>query len=110
MVRVGSVVMNVSDIHRAAEFWGRALGYVPHPGNPAFLVPESGEGPRLHLDEEDRMHLDLWVADEEEQLAEIERLVSLGARRVDWVYPDGADFVVLADPEGNLFCVVNAGQ
>jgi hypothetical protein len=26
------------------------------------------------------------------------------------VYPDGADFVVLADPEGNLFCVVNAGQ
>jgi catechol 2,3-dioxygenase-like lactoylglutathione lyase family enzyme len=110
MVRIGSVVMNVTDIRRAAEFWGRALGYVARPGNPAFLVPESGEGPRLHLDEDDRMHLDLWVANEEDQLAEVERLVSLGARRVDWVYPEGADFVVLADTEGNLFCVVNTGQ
>lgn len=102
--------MNVSDIRRAAEFWRKALGYVPQPGNPAFLVPASGEGPRLHMDEDDRMHLDLWAADEEEQLAEVERLVSLGARRVDWVYPDDADFVVLADTEGNLFCVVNAGH
>ncbi len=55
------------------------------------------------------MHLDLWAADEAEQSAEIERLVSLGARRVDWVYPDDADFVVLSDTEGNLFCVINAG-
>jgi hypothetical protein len=86
------------------------LDTVPRHGNPAFLVPESGEGPRLHLDEDDRMHLDLWAADEEEQLAEVERLVSLGASRVDWVYPDGADFVVLADTEGNLFCVINAGH
>lgn len=54
------------------------------------------------------MHLDLWVADEDEQRAEVERLVSLGARRVDWAYPEGADFVVLADTEGNLFCVVRA--
>lgn len=109
MVRIGSVVMNVTNVRRAAEFWGTALGYVPQPGNPAFLVPERGEGPRLHLDEDDRMHLDLWAADEEEQLAEVERLVSLGASRVDWVYPDDADFVVLADTEGNLFCVINAG-
>lgn len=110
MVRIGSVVMNVSDIRRAAAFWASALGYVPQPGNPAFLAPESGEGPRLHLDTDDRMHLDLWTADEEEQLAEVERLVALGARRVDWVYPDDADFVVLADTEGNLFCVVNVGH
>jgi hypothetical protein len=110
MVRIGSVVMNVSDVRRAAKFWRKALGYVPRPDNPAFLVPKSGEGPRLHLDEDDRMHLDLWVADEEEQLAEVERLVSLGARRVDWVYPEDADFVVLADTEDNLFCVVNVGH
>ena len=56
------------------------------------------------------MHLDLWAANEEEQQTEVERLVSLGARRVDWVYPEGADFVVLADTEGNLFCVVDAGR
>jgi hypothetical protein len=38
--------------------------------------------------------------------AEVERLVSLGAKRVDWNYPEDADFVVLADPDGNVFCVV----
>jgi Glyoxalase-like domain len=61
------------------------------------------------LDEDDRTHLDLWAANEKEQRSEVERLVSLGARLVeDWDYPDEADFVVLADTEGNLFCVVNA--
>lgn len=34
----------------------------------------------------------------------------LGATRVDWTYPDGASFVVLADPEGSHFCVVNTGR
>jgi hypothetical protein len=62
------------------------------------------------LDEEDRMHLDLWAADKAEQDAEVERLISLGASRVDWEYPDDADFVVLADTEGNLFCVIDAGH
>lgn len=33
--------------------------------------------------------------------------MALGAVRVDWEYPDDADFVVLADPDGNLFCVIN---
>ena len=110
MVRFGSVVMKVGDIGRAAEFWSRALGYAPSPGNPAFLRPEGGEGPGLHLDEDDRMHLDLWVESADEQQAEVDRLISLGATPVDWEYPDNADFVVLADPEGNLFCVVNTGN
>lgn len=108
MVRIGSIVMNVTDIRRAAQFWGSALGYLPAPHNPAFLVPEHGAGPPLHLDEDDKMHLDLWAADADEQETEVERLVQLGARRVDWEYPDGANFVVLADPDGNLFCVINA--
>jgi catechol 2,3-dioxygenase-like lactoylglutathione lyase family enzyme len=73
------------------------------------LVAPDGDGTPLALDAEDRTHLDLHVAGEAEQQAEVERLVGLGARRVPWTYPDGADFVVLADPEGNLFCVVNAG-
>lgn len=87
-----------------------ALGYVPDPHNPAFLVPENDEGVRLHLDEDDRTHLDLWTDSEEEQQAEVERLLSLGATRVAWTYPDDADFIVLADPHGNLFCVINAGR
>ena len=110
MVRIGSVVLNVSDTRRAAKFWRQALGYVAVPGNPALLVAQHGDGPRLHLDEDDRTHLDLWTANAEEQATEVERLVSLGARRVeDWDYPDDADFVVLADTEGNLFCVIDAG-
>lgn len=99
--------MNVSNVDRAAAFWSNALGYVSQPHNPAFLVPERGAGPRLHLDEDDRTHLDLWVDDEAEQLAEVNRLITLGAQRVDWEYPDDADFVVLADPCGNLFCVID---
>jgi len=110
MLRVGSVVLNVSNVDRAAAFWSNALGYVGQPDNPAFLVPEHGTGTRLHLDEDDRTHLDLWAADEAEQLAEVDRLISLGAQRVDWEYPDDADFVVLADPDGNLFCVIDAGR
>ena len=55
------------------------------------------------------MHLDLHVADAAEQAAEVDRLIALGARRVDWdSYPGDPDFVVLADPEGNRFCVVDA--
>jgi catechol 2,3-dioxygenase-like lactoylglutathione lyase family enzyme len=108
MLRIRSIVLNVTDTSRAARFWADALGYVPAPHNPAFLVSPDGNLPRLHLDEADTTHLDLWTADEHEQQAEVERLLSLGAQRVDWVYPDDADFVVLADTDGNLFCVVNA--
>jgi hypothetical protein len=36
----------------------------------------------------------------------VERLVELGGRRYDWRHPPGADYVVLEDPDGNLFCVV----
>nr|WP_246654634.1 VOC family protein [Rhizobium laguerreae] len=50
-----------------------------------------------------RHHLDLYASD---QQAEVERLLSLGAQRVDWRYPEGADYIVLADPDGNRFCVV----
>jgi catechol 2,3-dioxygenase-like lactoylglutathione lyase family enzyme len=109
MVRIGAVVMTVSDVGRAADFWKGALGYVSAESNPAFLRPEGpgGEGVRVHLDQTDRMHLDLWASDREEQQAEVERLLALGAERVPWDYPQDADFVVLADPEGNLFCVID---
>ncbi|MDI1464034.1 VOC family protein [Catellatospora sp. KI3] len=107
MARIRSVVLHVGDIPRAAAFWTRALGYEAAPDNPAFLSPTDGDGPALHLDEDDRTHLDLEVADAQEQRAEVERLISLGATKVEWDYPDDADFVVFADTEGNLFCVVD---
>jgi len=110
MVRLGAVVMNVRDVEVAGRFWSAALGYAGQPHNPAYLVPEDGIGPRLHLDEDDRTHLDLWVDSGEEQLAEVDRLIALGATRVDWEYPDDADFVVLADPNGTLFCIVDVSR
>ena len=54
------------------------------------------------------MHLDFVVDDAEQQASEVLRLVNLGAVRVDWdLYPEDPDFVVLADTEGNRFCVID---
>ena len=110
MVRIGSVVINVADVRGAAEFWAAALGYEPREGADegwAMLAPKDGIGPNLAFDRSDRTHLDLYTANRDEQQAEVERLISLGATRVeDWPYPEDADFIVLADPVGNLFCVV----
>ncbi len=102
-----ALVLNVEDARRAAEFWTRALGYEPQADAPDFLLPPSGDGVRIHLDESDRTHLDVWVDRATSDLdTEVERLVALGATRVEWTYPEDADFVVLADTEGNLFCVI----
>ncbi|MFJ6673439.1 VOC family protein [Actinosynnema sp. NPDC091369] len=114
MAHIGSVVLRVSDVRRAAEFWSATLGYDlvndPIGDESPVLAPKDGGGPPLTLDESDRTHLDLHVADRAELEAEVERLVGLGAERVPWDYPPDANFVVLADTEGNLFCVVDAGR
>jgi predicted enzyme related to lactoylglutathione lyase len=114
--------MGAQDVGRAAEFWCRALGYEPREereGDWVVLVPAGG-GPGTHLalgrsgtpvQERPRVHLDLYAADAAEQAAEVERLTGLGARRVDWdLYPPDPDFVVLADTEGNRFCVIDAAH
>jgi catechol 2,3-dioxygenase-like lactoylglutathione lyase family enzyme len=122
MLSIGTVVMGVTDMRRAVEFWTRALGYVNGRGYADdfnILVPAEGAtGTRLALDQSEspvqehpRMHLDLYAGDAADQAAEVERLVSLGAERVDWdLYPDNPDFVVLADPEGNRFCVIDTSH
>lgn len=112
---IGSVVLKTSDNTRASAFWRGALGYVPQTGNPDFLMPPEeeppnmggvqGAGMHLHLDQDDKTHLDLWVEDVDALEAEVARLQELGATRVDWTYNEGAQHVVLADTEGNLFCV-----
>jgi catechol 2,3-dioxygenase-like lactoylglutathione lyase family enzyme len=114
MLRVGSIVLNVTDARRASQFWHQALGYAYRDGAchvdaTPVLVPRLTPAVAIALDERDRTHLDLYVDSAAEQRDEISRLLGLGATQVDWTYPAGADFVVLADPEGNLFCVVNTG-
>jgi catechol 2,3-dioxygenase-like lactoylglutathione lyase family enzyme len=115
MLRLGTIVLNVKDARRASQFWSQALGYAYRDGGyneetTPVLLPEPATAVGVALDEDDRPHLDLHTDSALEQQAEIERLVSLGAARADWEYPDDARFVVLADPEGNLFCVVNTGR
>ena len=110
MVTIGSIVINVADVPSAAEFWAKALGYTPRDGADdgwAMVIAEGGHAPNLTFDRSDRTHLDLYLAPGETQEGEVSRLLGLGATRVeDWPYPPDADFVVLADPVGNLFCVV----
>jgi hypothetical protein len=96
---------------RATAFWAQALGYVRRDAESDVLVPAPGEaGPGIVMDESDRIHLDLYTDSRAEQLAEVDRLIGLGATRVEWTYPDNADFIVLADTEGNVFCVINKGD
>ena len=119
MLSIGTVVVGVGDLHRAVAFWTQALNYVPKrevkpDGDFMILVPVAGDGAHLALDVSEspvqpypRIHLDLYAGDAADQAAEVERLVSLGAKRVDWDrYPKHADFVVMADTEGNRFCVI----
>lgn len=58
-----------------------------------------------------RMHLDLYADDQADQAAQVERLIALGATKVDWdLFPANPDFVLLAGREGNRFCVIDTGQ
>jgi catechol 2,3-dioxygenase-like lactoylglutathione lyase family enzyme len=122
MLTIGVVALGVSDVERAREFWRAALGYDVRTdgfgGWSTVLVRPTGSGTTIALQrsatppqDHPRVHLDLHVADAAEQEAEAARLVALGAERVDWDrYPDDPDFVVLADPDGNRFCIVDLGH
>jgi len=115
-LHLGTVVINVQDMARAVEFWTAVLGYRPRERrwDPQFMMlvdpggrglPVSLQSSDSRLDEPARVHLDLYTG---EQDRHVERLVKLGATRVeDWPYPDGADFIVLRDPDGNEFCVID---
>jgi len=113
MATIGSVVWGVRDISRAIDFWAAALDYElrdPPDEDWAILQPHEGqEGIQLSLkltksDAPHRHHLDLFS---EDQAADVERFLELGAEAVDdWEYESDADYVVLSDPEGNRFCIV----
>ena len=125
MAAIAQISLGVDDPHRAAAFWIDALGWVRRPprweGDEWIVIePPAGEpGSAIALDasgspaeEFPRIHLDLDAGDTPLD-AEVARLVGLGARQVDWPFypapgdrhPDDPPYVVLADPEGNRFCV-----
>jgi hypothetical protein len=116
VLRIGSIVLRVDDLSRQTEFWKAALDYVRRDDETSddfvLLGPKDGAGPNLSLDKvrselqiPPRLHLDLYT---EDQAGEVERLQALGATQVHWdKRPPDADYVILAGPEGNRFCVVD---
>ncbi|MEV0055619.1 VOC family protein [Saccharopolyspora shandongensis] len=122
MLKLGFPVIGVADIPRAAAFWTSALDLVATEewASEAWrtLNYADGSGRALGLQRSEspaearpRIHLDLFVDTTAEQEAEVERLVRLGANRLAWdLYPPNPDFVVLADPDGNAFCVVDLSR
>jgi catechol 2,3-dioxygenase-like lactoylglutathione lyase family enzyme len=114
MMRVGAVVIDCNDFERMSAFWQEVLRYVPRePAEDDFVVlidPEA-HGVNVSLQKvpeprmgKNRLHLDLYSGDPE---GEVERLLAIGATRHPREPEPGEDFVVLADPEGNLFDVID---
>jgi hypothetical protein len=115
-IKIGSIVIRCYEFEKMMKFWQAALGYAPvRPESGGFVIlsDPGGKGPNISLDRmpEKRtgkrgwLHLDLYAEDQQE---EVQRLVGIVAVKYPWRYEADADYVVLEDPDGNLFCVVQA--
>jgi predicted enzyme related to lactoylglutathione lyase len=110
------MVLDCADPAALAAFWAPALGYENMGEADPYVVLRDPDrtGPKLLLQRVDeakagknRMHLDVHVPDIE---AEADRLVALGARRLenDARHEYGSNWILMADPEGNEFCVCSS--
>ena len=118
MLSIGTTVLTVEDIGRAGDFWRAALGY-RNRGEPSedWLILDQPDKEHWHergaslapsvtgyaQHYPPRIHLDLYADD---QAAEVTRLRSLGASPVD-IGQGKQTWIVLADPDGNEFCVLS---
>jgi uncharacterized protein (TIGR03086 family) len=117
-VRIKSITFDCIDPYRLARFWSQLTGFIEDPHNSnaaedpeALLLSPDGQLALLFIavpepkQVKNRLHLDLVPLDRRRD-EEVDRLLGLGARVVDdQRRPDGAGWVVLADPEGNEFCL-----
>lgn len=111
---VGSVVVDCNDLPAMLAFWRQALGYVLRdPPDEDFAVLRDPRGGHVNVSLQvvpecragkNRLHLDLYTENPGE---EVRRLLALGATRHPREPKPGEDFVLLQDPEGNVFCVVD---
>jgi hypothetical protein len=117
-VRIKSITFDSTNPYRLAQFWSELTGFMEDPDN--GNAPEHPEALLLSPDSKlallfvtvpeqkqvkNRVHLDLMPLDHPRDV-EVDRILGLGARLVDdQRRPDGSGWVVLADPEGNEFCV-----
>jgi predicted enzyme related to lactoylglutathione lyase len=108
------IVVDASDLSGLARFWAAVLGWRvlsererevvigPDETAPVGICFMPVTDPKVV---KNRLHLDLTCAAEDRE-GEIERLLALGARRADIGQSGSESWTVLADPEGNEFCVV----
>jgi len=111
---IAAVVVDCADPRAMARFWGEAMDWTPHEATDdhALLRSAKGVGPYLEFlrtphfkDVWNRIHLDLLPYPVDGQAAEVARLEALGATPAD-VGQGDVPWQVLADPEGNEFCVL----
>ena len=118
---VAAIVLDALDPPALARFWAAASGWQVMTASPqgARLRAPDGTGPLLELVPtaephryKNRVHLDVAGYPDDDQAAEVERLVALGARHTDVgqsaAKPGEVTWVVLADPGGNEFCVLRS--
>jgi catechol 2,3-dioxygenase-like lactoylglutathione lyase family enzyme len=119
--RISELVIDAEDPDRLAAFWSGVLGYVElgreEDGSIEIGPPGAGFGgpqPTLILSPSSdprpaklRLHIDVSATDRDQD-AELERLLALGARRADVGQAGTESWHVLADPEGNEFCLLHA--
>ena len=111
---VGTIMIDCNDLDAMSTFWCQALGLEEKARYPSYvwLSRLSDAGPALALQKvpepregKNRIHLDIGAAD---PAAFAEHVVGLGGSRVEDHEMDGFHWTVLADPEGNVFCVSEA--
>ena len=115
---IRNIVIDAVDADRLAEFWAEATGFERGMASDNYITLRSKEQrfpqiliqkvPESKSPTKNRLHLDLPSRSPDEMKQEVTRLEGLGARQVQVIEEDGGLFTVLADPEGNEFCVVVA--
>ena len=113
-VRLHHIVVDAHDLPGLARFWTQALGWKVLSEREREIVIGTDENAPVGMcfmpvtglkTVKSRLHLDL-TSSAQDRDQEIERLIALGARRVDIGQTGAESWTVLADPEGNEFCVV----
>lgn len=112
--RITELVLDCTDPERLATFWGEVLGYevLDRDDDSVEIGPPDRRTTLLFLRNHDRklqklrLHIDVKATDRS-QAEELERLLSLGAGRVDIGQGEDVSWHILADPEGNEFCLLS---
>ena len=117
--RLVVLTLDANDSFRLARFWAEALQWVIEHDTPdeVALVPTDDTGFRIEFQAvperkvgKNRIHLDLTTTSIDDQTDTVARLIELGARHVDIGQRPDEPHVVLADPEGNEFCIIEPGN